>query len=153
MNWRLPVLCFVALACFASGEENAAADVGGFLESARSRGIITEEQESQLLSLAGELAHLFPQQDGAAADSYDGAAAKEPSVFMRVYGHLTLLNVLYFFGALLIMGAYTLFMTLAWEACKGGGIAVVMLFQIVLFGSIGALLWISSEDYQYLGGM
>ena len=80
------------------------------------------------------------------------AEQTKPSVFMRMYDHLTLLNVLYFSGALLIMGAYTLFMTLAWELAGAGGLSAIMATQVALSGAIGVMLW-NSDDYQFLGGL
>ena len=71
-----------------------------------------------------------------------------------MYNQLTLLNVLYFSGGVLIIGAYTLFMTLAWEArvCGGGGTSSVMTIQVVLSGVIGIRLWFT-EEWQFLGGL
>ena len=80
------------------------------------------------------------------------AVQARPSVFMRMYDHLTLLNVLYFSGTLLIIGAYTLFMTLAWELAHAGGLSAVMVTQVALSGAIGVTLW-QSEEYQFLGGL
>lgn len=57
---------------------------------------------------------------------------------MRMYDHLTLLNVLYFSGTLLIIGAYTLFMTLAWELARAGGLSAVMVAQVALSGASGS---------------
>eukprot|EP00731_Ephydatia_muelleri_P024755 Em0016g1026a len=77
---------------------------------------------------------------------------QEPGIFMKMYGQFTLLNVLYFAGALLIMGAYTLFMTIAWERCGGDGITIVVTMQAVAFGAAGLTLW-GIEEYQFLGGI
>jgi len=71
---------------------------------------------------------------------------------MKMYNRLTLLNVLYFSGALLTMGAYTLFMTVAWETYGFGGIGTFMLFQVLGAGGLGLKLW-TSGDYQFLGGL
>ena len=92
-----------------------------------------------------------------AADSPEAEATTEPqdkrtSMFMRVYNHLTLLNVLYLSGAVTIMGAYSIFMTLAVERCNYAALSGIMLVQVVLFGGVGLSVW-ESEEYAYAGGM
>ena len=69
---------------------------------------------------------------------------------MRMYNRLTLLNVLYFSGALLVMGAYSLFMTLAVEHCTMRGLSFII-GQTLALGVAGRRLW--ATDYQILGGL
>ncbi len=71
---------------------------------------------------------------------------------MRVYNHLTLLNVLYLSGAVVVMGAYTIFMTMAVEKCSHTSLAGIMAVQVTLFGGAGVSLWYTVH-YAYVGGM
>ena len=50
------------------------------------------------------------------------------------------------------MGAYTLFMTLAWERFDSGRMAVLMCVQVAIFGAVGVSLW-NSGEYQFVGGL
>lgn len=151
--WRLAVLFLTAAAVYAGNKaEGGGLQVEDFLSRAQTLGIISYEQSTQLQRLASslEVGEIFTR----AAPQDEGLEEPEKqSVFMRMYNQLTLLNVLYFSGALLIMGSYTLFMTLAWELCGGEGIAVVMTFQVVLSGIIGVMLWLFNEEFQFLGGL
>lgn len=116
-----------------------------FLFQAEARGIISAKQLEQLLRLAEEgEEEVTGLQEGVAQDA-------EKGVFMRMYNRLTLLNVLYFSGALLVMGAYTLFMTLAVERCHMDGLSIIMTGQTLAIGVAGCLLW--TTDYQFLGGL
>ncbi len=83
------------------------------------------------------------------------ATSSEPtqsSVFWRLYNQFTLLNVVYFSGALLVMGAYTLFMTLAFERFNNAGLSVIVGLQVGALGSIGLMLW-GSDELQFVGGL
>ena len=126
-----------------------------FINQARSLDIITDEQALSLRTLAGEMGGeraLHAKLSEAEKKKEEGYLAVGSSVFMKMYNRLTLLNVLYFSGALLTMGAYTLFMTLAWETYGFGGIGTFMLFQVLGLGGLGLKLW-TSGDYQFLGGL
>ena len=122
--------------------------ISSFLTKARERGIISPQQLENLLELAEE------DGDGVLlANVVDSSENKTSGngVFMKMYNQLTLLNVLYFSGALLIMGAYTLLMTLAFEHCTGTGLGNVMVAQATAFGIVGIYLW--GTEYQFLGGL
>ena len=80
-------------------------------------------------------------------------AGRGQSLFFKFYSHLTLLNILYFGGALLVMGAYTLFMTLAYENCSHVGLSLVMLAQVVAFGLGGILMWQYNVEFRFVGGL
>lgn len=123
--------------------------VDEYLEHAEKEGIITRVQAQQLKKLARDMGEI---ETLAITPRPSEEEPEKPGVFMRMYNHLTLLNVLYFSGGVLIIGAYTLFMTLAWEMCGGGGISSVMSFQVVFSGAIGVLLWFT-EEWQFLGGL
>jgi len=71
---------------------------------------------------------------------------------MRLYNRLTLLNVLYFGGGLLVMGASTLFMTLAWEKLSGISLLIVIGSMLVCTGDVGIMFW-SEEEYEMAGGL
>ena len=144
------------------------------LQQARHGGLISDETSSQLLQLAANLTGtpLPPElslptndkissgsrrdgaeDDGANLDEGAGGGQRQPNLFMKFYNHLTLLNVLYFGGALLVMGAYTLFMTLAYENCHHGGLSGIMLVQVMAFGAAGITAWVHYSDFQFVGGL
>lgn len=150
---RLVLLAAVLLALTAVCEQSNTKEVlGEFLEAAKSAGIIDDTQLKNL----NEFALQFSPQK---SDTSSNEAAQEVgentkrSAFMRLYDHLTLLNVLYFGGALLVMGAYTLFMTLALEKCDYAGLAFILIIQAVAFGVTGVLIWLRTEEYQFVGGL
>ena len=134
----------VLLSTVTCNDASYSASMERFLEKSHAAGIIDSTQLSQLKMLAkSEEPH---------SDAASEMQPQEPGFFMRMYGQFTLLNVLYFGGALLIMGAYTLFMTIAWEKCGGDGITIVVTLQAVAFGAAGLTLW-ATDEYQFLGGM
>ena len=142
-------------------EDDGKRTLGSFLDRALSRGIINKPQFLALRSMAVEMGgrEKVELKLGGTNSKKEGEGqieAKEISgwsdVFMSMYNRLTLLNVLYFSGALLTMGAYTLFTTVAWETYGFGGIGTFMLAQAAALGWIGLTLWTSAE-YQFLGGM
>ncbi|MBC7542576.1 MAG: hypothetical protein H7338_07590 [Candidatus Sericytochromatia bacterium] len=57
------------------------------------------------------------------------------------------LNVAYYFGALLVMGAMGFFMTLGWEAFGGGGIAAIAVAYAAAFVLAGRRLWYKHQLY------
>ena len=120
-----------------------------FVEGAKSVGII---DDTQLKSLK-DYALMFSTQKSSEDATQEAETKEGKSTFMRLYDHLTLLNVLYFSGALLVMGAYTLFMTLAFEKCDYGGLALILMIQAVAFGVGGVWTWRKSEIYQLVGGL
>lgn len=139
-----------------------------YLETAHATGIIDEEQMLKLRQLAQSmdlssslLVSVSPASkaggkgpsDHVAIPGYDPTSQdRKTSLFMRVYNQLTLLNVLYLSGAVVIMGAYTVFMTLAVERCNYAAMSFIMAVQVGLFGGVGVSLW-HSEEYMYVGGM
>lgn len=135
---------FVLILTVASNDASHSVSMERFLEKSHAAGIINSTQLLQLKSLA--------KSEELSSETASETLPQEPGIFMRMYGQFTLLNVLYFGGALLIMGAYTLFMTLAWERCGGDGITIVITLQAVAFGATGLSLW-AIEEYQFLGGM
>ena len=135
--------------------------LGSFLDQAVSRGIISELQFLALHRMAVEMGggkneELKLRGTNSKMEGEGQKEAKEMNgwsgVFVSMYNRLTLLNVLYFSGALLTMGAYTLFTTVAWETYGFGGIGTFMLVQAAALGWLGLTLW-TSVEYQFLGGM
>ena len=125
------------------------------LKEARVRGIIEASQAVTLQKLAESMR--LPQDDGlGAAEERGGDGSSDSdertSTFMKVYNHLTLLNVLYLSGAVLTMGAYSLFMTLAVEKLHYGGLSVVMGVQVLAIGAAGIVAW-DTVQYAYVGGL
>ena len=55
--------------------------------------------------------------------------------------HFSLSNVLYYFGALIIIGAMSFFITTAWEDLGGGGIFIVASLYAGFFLFMGNKLW------------
>ena len=127
-----------------------------YLERAEVDGIIDKAVASKLLHLASTMNIIAVSREEPEAV---GPTQEDPqpsqqrnSVFMQVYGHLTVLNILYLSGAIVIIGAYTLFMTLAYEQCNHAVLSLIMGVQLLLFGYFGVVLWYSVE-YAYAGGM
>lgn len=81
-----------------------------------------------------------------------GDGSKQESVFFKIYNQFTLLNVLYVSGTLLVMGAYTLFMTIAYEKFNYSGLSTVMLVQMGLFGGTGVQFW-QTDQSKFVGGL
>jgi hypothetical protein len=52
-----------------------------------------------------------------------------------------LVNVLYYFGALIVIGAMSWFMGVAWETFGGGGIFLISVLYAVVFVGAGHRLW------------
>ena len=156
-EFRFVLLLLLSLAVTTSTAENEGKGgelhVGEYLARARELGIISEDQLTGLQRLAEEMGGLETLKVTVEGGEGEEGELEEASVFMRMYNQLTLLNVLYFSGALLIMGAYTLFMTLAWELWRQEGLSVVMVVQASLFGAVGVSLWLHSEEYQFVGGL
>ncbi len=151
----VPVLFFLLVAVACCSAEQSEDGLQAFLELAEAEGIVSAEQAEQLGDLAKRVG-VVQVRVGGPRDRGRQDEEMEPakdSLFMKMYNHLTLLNVLYFSGALLIMGAYTLFMTLAFESCDSRGLSVVMSAQLALLGCAGVTLWNISEDFQFVGGM
>lgn len=127
-----------------------------YLENAESAGIIDKQQLEKMRQLALSM-HLSTVTTTPPPQHANDPEGQEPqdrrtSLFMRVYNQLTLLNVLYLSGAVIVMGSYSLFMTLAVERCHYAGLSVVMLVQVVFLSLAGLSLW-ESEEYAYAGGM
>ena len=113
-----------------------------FLKKAKTDAIIDEDQYRALVRLA---------KVSTAPESVDHEVSENQGIFMTMYNQLTLLNVLYFAGSLLIMGAYTLLMTLAWSRFNRTWLTYAMLGQFSFSGIMGVLLW--NTSYQFLGGL
>ena len=148
MTWQrsgvfLLCLCSLLFTLVACDQPLNDADViQSFLSTARGEGIISEDQMSSLLELA--------RKEGVSAQA--SSEPTQPSVFWRLYNQFTLLNVVYFSGALLVMGAYTLFMTLAFERFNNVGLSAIVGLQVGAFGSIGLMIW-GSNELQFVGGL
>ena len=164
------LLLFSLLATPVSGAENASVEsvnLGKLLERAQEEGLITEKTSNQLLLLAANLTNSeFPsqlsilQQKGrkereklSEEGEFITSGETKQNFLMKFYNHLTLLNILYFGGALLVMGAYSLFMTLAYEKCSYVWLSGIMLVQVVAFGVAGITTWQKSEEFQLVGGL
>lgn len=128
--------------------EDGGLDLRTFLQNAVRDGILTKTQHSELLARAEGKNILLSE-----IVIKKSTNIEKNSVFIRMYNQFTLLNVIYFSGALLVIGAYTLFMTLAWERLGGAGIAAVMCAQSLASGVMGTQLWLNTTDYQFLGGL
>lgn len=125
-----------------------------FLERAGELGLISAHQELDLQKLASDL-YSGPSLKGRRETSSDGGEGLSQvfsAVFVQTYNQFSLLNVLYFSGALLVMGAFTLFSTLAWTNFGYKGVAPVLLIPLLLSGYLGIRLW-DEGSYPILGGL
>ena len=120
-----------------------------FLEEAHSLGIINERQLAELRGLAPAAVPSSERPEESARESYSQAFSE---AFLHAYNQFSLLNVLYFSGSLLVMGAFTLFSTLAWTNFGYGGVTLVLLVPLLLTGSLGVRLW-EEGSYAVLGGL
>ncbi len=66
--------------------------------------------------------------------------------------HFGLIVVLYYFGALLVIGAMSWFMTSAWESFGGGGILLISAIYAAIFFGVGAMLF-DREGLRIPGGL
>lgn len=165
---RFTVLLLVMKAAV-SGQINSnqsSIDLVDFLHLARTGGLINQTTSNKLLQLATNLtgsavhqaqlklssqeAYSSREKDASKSEQEKG---REPNFFMKFYNQLTLLNILYFGGALLVMGAYTLFMTLAYERCSYAGMSCIMLAQVAGFGLAGIFMWQNNDELQFVGGL
>lgn len=140
-----------------AGDTRSTSILDAYLIEAKSRGIIEEGQLLKLHQLAQSL-QLTMANQGSAPNALPEEARTQESVdersstFMHIYNQLTLLNVLYLSGAVITMGAYTLFMTLAVERCNYNMMGLIMSAQVLLVGGAGVIAW-QSVEYAYVGGM
>lgn len=160
----LRIYCFFLLLVAFSGasnvdirledeDENSAADLRLFLEKANALGIINDLQETELKNLAKEFMSSLsppPVEEGDEEETSYREVFSE--AFLRTYNQFSLLNVLYFSGALLVMGAFTLFSTLAWTKYSYGGVTFILLIPLLLTGFLGVRLW-NGGAYPVLGGL
>ena len=152
--------CFFLLFFFtvASGVEKQPRDGAGtkfdlhdFLKKAHALGIINEHQENQLRDLSLEDGRAPPLESSREreTESYSQAFS---DAFLRTYDEFSLLNLLYFSGSLLVMGAFTLFSTLAWTNFGYGGVTLILLGPLLSSGFLGVKLW-DEGTYPILGGL
>lgn len=121
-----------------------------YLLRAKTDGIISKQQFVKLRDLAINLG--LRLDDVASAEPPTRVPTAKPGMFMKLYNRLTLLNVLYFGGGLLVMGSATLFMTLAWEKLSGITLFLIIGTMSAGAGGAGILLW-NNEEYQMAGGL
>lgn len=167
MNAHTCICCLVIVLVSLTGELKAGEEakdneVGGaitlrqFLKRAHALGLISDRQELELQKLARQLySEPAVERDGVIssdAGNFDGFSQVFSTVFVRTYNQFSLLNVLYFSGALLVIGAFTLFSTLAWTNFGYGGVALVLLIPLLLSGYLGVVLW-DEGSYPILGGL
>ncbi len=80
------------------------------------------------------------------------ASAPVPASVPAWRGKFDLLHVAYFFGAMLVMGAMAFFITVAWEALGGFGIAAVAVAYAAAFVLVGRRLY-QQPDLVIPGGL
>ena len=133
-------------------EENKKVSLDEFLRTAQEEGIISASQFKKLQQLSNNLGVLLDDRVSKGQSEQTPKDATTPGIFMKLYSRLTLLNVLYFGGALLVMGAATLFMTLAWERFSGIRLFFLIAVMSACAGTIGVTLW-RMEEYEMAGGV
>ena len=125
-----------------------------YLNTAQAERIISASQLLTLQELAGRIG--IPLDDVSEERSVESPSdtddTSSPGIFMKLYNRLTLLNVLYFGGALLVMGAATLFMTLAWERFSGITLFFLIAAICACSGTAGVVFW-KTEEYEMAGGL
>ena len=147
------LLLFTPLIADGLIKERQRASLNDFLLTAQTEGIISSSQLIKLLKLADKTGLLLS--DAVPKGEYVQASTvtdSPPGIFLKLYNRLTLLNVLYFGGALLVMGAATLFMTLAWERFSGISLFLLIAAMSACAGTSGVILW-KMEEYEMAGGM
>lgn len=149
------LLLFLLSLSLASGVEKQQRDGAGtkfnlhyFLEKAHALGIINEHQQMELRELAGKV----PSSEKAHERDKESYSRTFSDAFLRTYDQFSLLNVLYFSGALLVMGAFTLFSTLAWTNFGYGGVTLILLVPLLLSAFLGVRIW-ENGTYPILGGL
>ncbi len=160
--FRLLLPCLLVASPFfvesVSSRKDGVSALEDYLREAESRGIIDAAQVLKLQELAEDVglatAKDLLEPEGKLLNVEDEVKNDDErrSTFMRIYSHFTLLNVLYLSGAVITMGAYSLFMTLAIEKMHYGGMSVVMSLQMVAMGIAGIKAW-ETVEYSYVGGM
>src|SRR5579864_8227743 len=82
---------------------------------------------------------LPPEQTEALWASLDSGSASEQT--------FNSLNIAYYFGGMVIIGAMTFFFGLAWESVGGPGILLLALAYGIVFGWLGAHLFLKRRLY------
>jgi hypothetical protein len=88
----------------------------------------------------------------------DGSVRVSPSGVVEAkprsgpIGRLSLVHVLWFAGALLVLGAMSFFATLGFEAFGGGGLAVIAAIYASVFLAVGMRLW-RDPSMKVMGGL
>ena len=125
-----------------------------FLRTAEVEGIISASQVLKLQSLANKIGLALDDvlEGQPVKSSINATVSASPGIFMKLYNRLTLLNVLYFGGGLLVMGAATLFMTLAWERFSGISLFFIVTAMSACAGTAGVTFW-KMEEYEMAGGL
>ena len=125
-----------------------------YLNTAQAERIISASQLLKLQELASKIG--IPLDDVSEEQPVESPTdtndTSSPGIFMKLYNRLTLLNVLYFGGALLVMGAATLFMTLAWERFSGITLFFLIAAISACAGTAGVVFW-KTEEYEMAGGL
>eukprot|EP00455_Lapot_gusevi_P046836 TRINITY_DN6234_c0_g2_i1.p1 TRINITY_DN6234_c0_g2~~TRINITY_DN6234_c0_g2_i1.p1 ORF type:complete len:960 (-),score=290.92 TRINITY_DN6234_c0_g2_i1:150-2942(-) len=111
--------------------------------------VITSAQEQQLLAHLDELLAATPT---SARGHIEEAVSATQSMVSSAFSGLSLLRVLYFLGGCLVIGAMTLFVTLAFEKLGGLGMMCVGALYMAGFAGGGLHLWHDAET-QLLGGV
>ena len=117
--------------------------INRFLSAARAEGLISEDQLPSFHDLAKRIGVLTATSCSCTPET------SETGVFLM---HFTLLNVLYLGGAVLIMGAYVLLVTVTMEKFDRAGLSVIMSVQAGLFGFMG-VVFSRIDDYHFAGGL
>ena len=145
----LALLCLSGVLGVEKDDTSSDIDVHEFLLRAHAMGIITVRQELELRNLARDLRGADVPRGGESSEGYSHVVSR---VFQQTYNKFSLLNVLYFSGALLVMGAFTLFSTLAWTNFGYGGVTGVLTIPLLSSGYLGVRLW-TGGSYPTLGGL
>ncbi len=100
-----------------------------------------EISKEQFLKVASKL-ELSDQNAKALWKALEAAGAKDSSMS----------KLLYYFGAMIVISALTWFMSLGWMVFGGGGIFLISIVYMIMFGLVGAKLW-RKEDLKTPAGL
>ena len=153
LTWLLFLLLYLSNVVIADKNDvNTGNDVYQFLQRAHAIGIITDRQEAALQDLAANYFWGDQAIDEISDNTGIGYTQVVSKVFLKTYNQFTFLNVLYFSGALLVTGAFTLFSTLAWTNFGYGGVTFILTIPLLSSGYLGIRLW-DEASYPILGGL
>lgn len=97
-----------------------------------------------------KIAESYAVEPSVAAEIFEAWQAEDQKTYSG--SSFSFINVLYYFGGLLIILAMTWFVAANWEELGGRGIAAVAGIYMVILFSLGRYLW-QKDDFKVPGGL